>query len=317
LPEGDHDELLERWRESDRRSRTRRAAPRKRHRARAVAVCLAVVAAGYGVGNLEAQRGAVVPRAGEAVAARSVLATPRRIDRITTTPPAPIPDRPAMRAAWRYAKRRGGLVSMAVIDTAGRLRARDGGRRYPCASVGKAMLLVAELRRLSRDGIPLDATSESRLKAMITHSDNDSADAIFPRAGNTGLLDVARAARMRRFEAGADWANAQLTAADLARFFARLPRLLPRDHRRAALGMFGSVVREQRWGVPRAAAGEWRVQFKGGWRETGRGELVHQGARLERNGVGLAIAVMTDGQPSRVYGIHTVRGIADRLLSRP
>jgi hypothetical protein len=315
LPEGDHDELLERWRESDRRSRMRRAAPRERHRVRALAVCLAVAAAGYGVGNLEGERGTAVPPA-DSAAAGPILGVPAGIERIPTTPSVPIPDRAAMRAAWRYAKKRGGFVSLAVIDTTGRLRARDGGRGYVCASVGKAMVLVAELRRISQSGAALDPGSDALLRAMITHSDNDSADAVFPRVGNEGLADVARAARMRRFEAGADWANAQLTAADLARFFSRLPRLLPREHRRAALGMFGSIIREHRWGVPRAAAGAWRVQFKGGWRETGRGELVHQGARLARDGDELAIAVMTDGQPSRIYAIHTIRGIAERLLAQ-
>jgi hypothetical protein len=57
------------------------------------------------------------------------------------------------------------------------------------------------------------------------------------------------------------------------------------------------------------------VHFKGGWRETARGELVHQGAWLRGGGRRLAIAILTDAQPSRVYGIHTVRGIADRLLA--
>jgi hypothetical protein len=119
---------------------------------------------------------------------------------------------------------------------------------------------------------------------------------------------------MRRFSVAGYWANARVTAADLARFFSRLRKLLPRRHRRTALGLLASVVSEQRWGVPRAAGGSWTVYFKGGWRATGRGELVHQAAWLHDGDRDLAIAVLTDAQPSRLYAIHTVRGIADRLL---
>jgi hypothetical protein len=82
------------------------------------------------------------------------------------------------------------------------------------------------------------------------------------------------------------------------------------------LGLLESVVSGQRWGLPRAARGSWRVYFKGGWRTTDSGELVHQAAWLTDGDRDLAIAVLTDAQPSRLYAIHTVRGIANRLLGR-
>ena len=207
-------------------------------------------------------------------------------------------------------------MSVAVVDTRGRLRGRDAGRRYVSASVVKALLLVSELRRLERDALALDPATHALLTAMIVHSDNDSADAVYMRVGDPGLLAVAKDAGMRRFSVDGHWANAQVTAADLARFFSRVRELLPRRHRRAGLRLLASIEREQSWGVPRAAGDRWRVHFKGGWRETGRGELVHQAAWLRGGGRKLAIAILTDAQPSRPYGIHTVRGIADRLLGR-
>lgn len=74
------------------------------------------------------------------------------------------------------------------------------------------------------------------------------------------------------------------------------------------------MVKDQRWGVPRAAGKAWKVFFKGGWRATERGQLVHQVALLRSGDRELVIAVLTDGQPSRLHAIHTVRGVADRLL---
>jgi beta-lactamase class A len=226
----------------------------------------------------------------------------------------PTPTVSAMRKAWKFARRRGGQVSFAVVDTAGRIRTRDGGRLYVSASVVKAMLLVAELRRLHQERLPLDPATAELLEAMITYSDNDAADSIYARVGDPGLLAVAHAARMRRFTVAGYWGNAQVTAADLAHLFSRLRTLLPRPYRRVGLGLLASVIPGQRWGLPRAARGSWTVYFKGGWRATERGELVHQAAWLKDGHRELAIAVLTDAQPSQLHAIHTVRGIADRLL---
>jgi hypothetical protein len=41
---------------------------------------------------------------------------------------------------------------------------------------------------------------------------------------------------------------------------------------------------------------------------------VHQAAWLKDGKRDLAIAVLTDAQPSQLYAIHTLRGIANRLL---
>jgi Beta-lactamase enzyme family len=239
-----------------------------------------------------------------------------RPQRTKPKPPPAMPNVSAMRRAWRFARRRGGQVSIAVVDTKGQMRTRQGGRLYPSASIVKAMLLVAELHRLRQQGLPLDPLTEDVLEAMITYSDNDAADAIYQRVGDPGLIAVARSARMRRFTVAGYWGNAQVTAADMAHFFSRVRRLLPRPYRRTGLRLLASVIPEQSWGVPRAARGSWKAHFKGGWRTTGSGQLVHQAAWLRDGNRDLAIAVLTDAQPSQLHAIHTVRGIADRLLAQ-
>ena len=229
--------------------------------------------------------------------------------------PDAIPRAAAVRRAWRYARRRGGQISIAVIDTRGRLRGRAAHRRYPSASVVKAMLLAAELRRLQSEGLGLDAATMGVLRPMITESDNDAADVVYTRVGDAGLMQVAKAARMPDFTVANSWGYAQVTAADLAILFARLPRLVPAKHRRTTLRLLRSLTAEHRWGLPAAARGRWKVYAKGGWRKTGGGQLVHQAALLRRGRRRLSVAILTDGQPSHEYGVETVRGIADRLLA--
>jgi hypothetical protein len=314
LPAGDDlDAVLRRWQDSDRRSRERRSVVRRRRPVRPVilSVALGVCALGITASELDDMS----PRQGRVLAV-AAPAGQAHVKGVAGRSRPTTPSGAGLRKAWRFARRRGGQVSLAVVDTAGRLRGRGARRRYVSASVVKAMLLVAELRRLRRERLPLDPTTEELLAAMITRSDNDAADSIYLRVGDPGLLSVARAARMRRFTVAGYWANAQITAADLARFFARLRELLPRRDRRKGLGMLASVVSDQRWGLPRAARGTWRVYFKGGWRATASGELVHQAAWLTGEEGDLAVAILTDAQPSRLHGIHTVRGIADRLLAR-
>jgi hypothetical protein len=64
----------------------------------------------------------------------------------------------------------------------------------------------------------------------------------------------------------------------------------------------------------RSKPGFLRGFFKGGWRRSSLGHLVHQVALLERGRRAMAIAVLTEANPSHGYGHETVRGIAARLL---
>jgi hypothetical protein len=132
--------------------------------------------------------------------------------------------------------------------------------------------------------------------------------------GDRALLDVARAARLRRLGVDGTWSNVQVTAADVARFFLAADRLVPRRHRAYARRLLEDVHPRQRWGIPAGLRGQgWRVRFKGGWRR----KLVHQGALVERDGHRIALAVLTDGNPTHVYGRNTLRGVARRLLTPP
>jgi len=212
--------------------------------------------------------------------------------------------------AERWAEQREGRVSFAVVDSRGRLHASHGTRPYPAASTTKAMLLVAYLRRTG--SAPVPPPVRPILARMIRRSGNRAASAVHAIVGDAGLASVAAAARMRRFAPDGTWSNVLVTAADQARLFARIDRLVPRRHRPYARRLLETIVPRQSWGVPKALRRDgFRVLFKGGWRR----RLVHQAALIERDGGRIALAVLTDGNPTHVYGRGTIEGIARRLLA--
>jgi beta-lactamase class A len=223
-----------------------------------------------------------------------------------------------VRQARRYASRDEGLLSFAVIDSDGNVSGFEGHRQYVSASVVKAMLLAAELRRLRREGLELDPLTKDVLSAMITVSDNIAADEIYYRVGDEGLYEVARKAGMEHFSVSGYWANAQLTAVDMARYMRRLDRNLTGPGADWARNQLRSIAPEQRWGIPEVVNADWQIHFKGGWRSTGLGEMVHQVALLRHaGGTVVSLAVLSDGQSSQGDAIEDIRRIAKKLFARP
>jgi hypothetical protein len=233
--------------------------------------------------------------------------------RLTVRPA--VPSQAAIDGAIAYLRGRAGIEGFAVVDSQGRLHGWNQDQQFVCASVVKAMLLVQYLRTHAT----VEPGTYAVLKAMITVSDNGAAQAIYGLVGgDVGLYSVARVAGMRRFAGAGFLFGAQITAADQARFFYRLPRLVPRSHRALALYLLSHVVSYQSWGVPRIARPKgWTVWFKGGWRGTARGQLVHQVARLHKGRRTFSMCVLTDGDPSMTYGIETIQGATVRLLASP
>ncbi len=233
------------------------------------------------------------------------LATPERLV---------FPGQAALDRARRFASAREGEVAFAVADDRGGVAGVDIHRPFPSASLSKAMILVAYLRKLAaEDGEPSQSDLLT-LGYMIRLSDNASGDTIYSRVGDEALVDLADRAGMKGFAVSGDWANATVTASDQARFFLAIDRLVPRRFRGLARDLLESVSELQSWGIPVDARPRWRVFFKGGWRPEEDGEMVHQGALLENGSKRVGIAVMTTQNPDMAYGEQSIEGVSRLLL---
>jgi hypothetical protein len=250
--------------------------------------------------------------------------TPVAVAAATTTPTTVVenaPDQPkmcvsdaAIKAARQYARSRPGSVSFAVFERS-TLRSFGGGTPYRSASLVKAMLLTADLRRHASAHAALSSADRARLGSMIHVSDNAAATATFNLVGANAVRAVARLAGMRNYRVGYGWGTSQLTASDQARFWGRLNRMLPGTYREYARGLLRGISHDQVWGgAPVARSKGYATMFKSGWLPQPSGWLVHQGMRLERGHCTVGIAVLTGHQPSMAAGVETIRGVTARLL---
>ena len=223
--------------------------------------------------------------------------------------------RPDIRPAVRYADQRAGDVRFAIVDEGGRMRGHAISVASPMASVFKVMLLVTYLRRASVRNRDLRGADRALLAPMIRRSDNATATRIRNLVGAEAINRLARDAEMRDFHLHSTWGLSRTSPRDHAPFMFELERYIPSRHEGYARRLLSSVVKGQRWGIPKAAPPGWDVYFKGGW-GSGTGRVTHQVAFLESGERRIALAIFSENSPSHVYGTTTVRGVAARLLQR-
>lgn len=230
--------------------------------------------------------------------------------------PSGFPAAGAVARASAYLSARIGRTAFAVVDSEGRLSGRHVHWRFPTASVVKAMLLTAYLRRLDARGQHyVDPYSQSFLYPMIHVSDNQAATHCWSIVGDAGLYSVAQAAAMTDFSVSGLWGTALLSPADQARFFLHMDSLIPREFVGYARFLLSTIEPSQSWGIPVVARPlGYQTFFKDGSEPTALGQLVHQVDRIEGHGRTFSVAVMTDGDPTMQYGIDTIQGVARALL---
>jgi hypothetical protein len=221
--------------------------------------------------------------------------------------------RPHVASAVRWASQRRGVISFAVRTPYGHWGWHPR-RTFPSASVLKPMLMASYLHKRSVRHRALRRSERRLLSPMIRRSDNAAASEIFRRVGKGGLRALARRAHMHRFTpASPTWGDSRIDAADQARFFLSIDRLLPRRHRAYGMRLLARIVPRQRWGIARVRPRGWKLYFKGGW-GSGTGRVDHQVALLTRGERRVSVAILTYADGTHAYGKHTLRGVARRLL---
>jgi hypothetical protein len=212
---------------------------------------------------------------------------------------------------------RAGTESVAVYDRRKGIRCGvAAGRHYDSASVVKAAILGALLRKATDEGRPLTPSERRLARKMITRSDNAAASALWRSVGPARMVRFFDQAGMTatRLDPGGRWGLTQITAAGeitLLRRFTSPNPLLPDKAREYALDLMHEVVPSQRWGTPAGHPAGVRWHVKNGWLPRhDRYWRVHSIGAFDGHGEDYMIVVLTRDTPSMAYGIATIERVA-------
>lgn len=227
----------------------------------------------------------------------------------------------------RYLAGRPGPVTAMVEDlTTGRVYRYQHRRKMITASTAKVQILMALLMRTSWKKLPKAVRRDAEI--MIRYSDNHAADRLWLRLGGAPGFTAAGRKLGLRDTLGIPgtcvdlycWGITSTSAADQVRLVKALASdrsPLPAAARRRVLGLMGEVVDGQDWGISAAACPGDTVALKNGWLRrvsTERWAVVSAGL-VSGGGRDYAIAVLTEGSAEAAYGIATVEGVTERIMS--
>ncbi|MEU9401007.1 serine hydrolase [Streptomyces sp. NPDC048242] len=192
----------------------------------------------------------------------------------------------------------------------------DGGP-FDTASIVKVDILAAALLRARDAGHGLSAAERDRAKAMIEHSDNAAANALWRSIGLApGLKAANERLGLTETEGGSGtrWGLTRTTPADQIRLLRAVfddePAALDKTSRAYIRSLMGNVADEQSWGVSAAAGSDWAL--KNGWLQRNTTGLwdVNSVGRIDRGGHHYLVAVLSDGSTSMKDGIALVERAA-------
>jgi hypothetical protein len=232
-------------------------------------------------------------------------------------------------AAAAYLPGRAGTVLAAVYDL-GTGRTWDLGQGQPQAEASIVKLDVLETLLAEQDqddGTALSAADRSLTGQMIEDSDNDAATSLWYEVGGP--------ARIRSFNVKAGLSHTALSSCVVCPGFAwpgwglttttpddqiallrqlvRPSSLLTRPERDYALSLMEDVTPSQRWGVSGGVPARVTVALKNGWLPlagTGSDWQVNSIGWVSGGGRNYLMAVLTTGNPTERYGIHTIEALA-------
>lgn len=282
--------------------------------------------------------------AGSAVAACAVMtAVPAPLAAASPLPAGPAAAVPHICYAWVHdGQRRTKLARQLSRDITDALHGRAGtyavrvrdphlgigcalnaGLHFDSASVVKATILAALLRKAHTQHRSLTAREKSLAWLMITQSDNSAATKLWNDVGRYRLQRFLDLAGMSQTVLGPTgyWGLTQITAHDESLLLWLLldpnPVLTTAD-RHYELNLMAHVIASQRFGVPAGAPAGFTVHVKNGWlpvpSATSPWYVNSIGCFTKGDGVkDYSIVVLTHqaaAHPAMAYGVTTIEDVA-------
>ena len=227
------------------------------------------------------------------------------------------------RAVDAYIQKRPGKAGVMVTDLrTGMSFGENEKGRFVSASIMKVDILSSLLLQRQRDGRGLTGGERALAGTMIRQSDNSAANALYSAAGDgPGVADTNKTFGLRHTKPfHTSWGSSLTSPADQVRLLTNLASdaspLEPRA-RRYVLGLMGSVLDEQAWGISAAARPGEKVALKNGWtpvRHQGHGWTINSIGRITGHDHDFLIAVCSGDSPTMGAGVSTVEHIAEMVV---
>ncbi|QKV97476.1 serine hydrolase [Streptomyces sp. NA02950] len=222
------------------------------------------------------------------------------------------------------AGRSGAYFSVGLRDLRSGAVGVYGGGWYDTASIVKVGILAALLLTAQDEGRQLTAQEHAHADAMIRHSDNAAASALWRMIGGADGLDAAhrRLGLTETFggEAGR-WGLTRTTAADQLHLLSSVfedGSALGEWSRRYIGTLMGRTADDQSWGVSAAADGTGAgFRLKNGWLPRSTTGLwdVNSIGQVTAGGRGYLVVVLSDGSPRMDTGVALVEEAARRAVA--
>lgn len=169
-----------------------------------------------------------------------------------------------------YVAAQHGDMGVAVYDvTHDRSYAANANQPYILASSAKVYLMLADFDRLEASESEPGDDDMQLLTAMIEHSDNNAAQAIYDQLGDArGMQRYLAKIGITDYVPCADgWGCAKASAADMVHALTLLQKgqVLNADDRTLALQLMATIEADQRMGVGETAPNGAKVYLKDGW----------------------------------------------------
>ncbi|MDH6576954.1 serine hydrolase [Kitasatospora sp. MAP5-34] len=190
---------------------------------------------------------------------------------------------------------------------------------FDSASVIKATIMGAVLRRAEDENRYLTDWEDSNLQQMITASDNTAATNLWNSLGMPRLQAFLKLAGMNDTQLGTAgyWGLTQITAADELKaldVYTGNPNVIKPGAKAYGLSLMSQVEADQRWGTPYGAPAGISTHVKNGWlpRAT-HGWRVHSLGIFTSPTKDYRMAILTQDNATEEYGIDTIQAIASAV----